>query len=589
MHATHLPALQRGDFQLTVVSASRAAGVLTGRFLGILEPDGRRELAAGLTTLPGSDLDTVCAQVSFPPLDPATAHVTRAVRTLPVLVSLAEHRDTSADPGVLTPQDLAVGCDSHRLYLAAPALGERLEAWGMHALNLRTHTPPLARFVTELSRALCAQVTAFDWGAAARLPFLPRLRFGRTVLACARWRLDAAALPARAAGWERWDAALAGWRTGRRLPRLVGLAEDDRMLPLNLEEAGHRVLLRDHLHTQGYAVLEEAPAEKAAGWCGGRAHELVVPLAVSQPPDWPRLPRPARERLVGRDHGHAPGTSGLLFAKLYGDVHRQDVILAERLPALLAQWGEEQPMWWFLRFREGRDHYLRLRITLPGSGPEAFGEAARRVSTWAGDLRGRRLLREVAYATSYPETGRWGSGKALAAAEAVFAADSRTVLTQLTQPARPHPRALAAANVAAIAIAFTGSITAAMEWLISHVPATAPAAVPRPVFTEAVHLADLRDDFHALHRVPGGAPVVHAWAERSTALAAYHAQLPGPHTATSTPMTSWALCYIRTFSASVASTPRRRRCACIWPGPQRWPTSPVRKAAGEPRAGPCGC
>ncbi|MGH3830823.1 MAG: lantibiotic dehydratase [Pseudonocardiaceae bacterium] len=531
VHASHLSALQRGDFQLTVVSVSRAAGVVTGRFLSILEPDGRRELAAGLTGLPGSDPDTVCAQVSFPPLDPATAHVARAVRTLPALISLAEHRDITADSGVLTPIDLAVGCDSHRLYLAAPARGERLDAWGMHALNLRTHTPPLARFVTELCHALCAQVTAFDWGAAALLPFLPRLRSGRTMLAPARWRIDAAELPARSAGWERWDAALAGLRTRRRIPRLVHLVEDDRLLPLDLEETGHRVLLRDHLYTQRNAVLEEAPDEMAVGWCGGWAHEVVVPLAASQPPTWPRLPRPTQERIVGRDHGHVPGTSRLLFAKLYGDVHRQDLILAEHLPALLARWGEEQPVWWFLRFREGRDHYLRLRITLLDSGPEAFGEAARRVGAWADDLRGRGLLREVAYATSYPETGRWGSGEVLAAAEAVFTADSRTVLAQLAQPARPHPRVLVAANFAAIAIAFTGSITVAMEWLISHVPATAPVAVPRPVFAGAVRLADPCDDFHALRLVPGGMPVVNSWAERSTALAAYRARLLGLHAA----------------------------------------------------------
>lgn len=76
-----------------------------------------------------------------------------------------------------------------------------------------------------------AQVTAFDWGAAAQLPFLPWLRSGRTVLAPARWRLDTAELPARTPGWERWDAALAEWRTRRRIPRLVYLAEDDRLLP----------------------------------------------------------------------------------------------------------------------------------------------------------------------------------------------------------------------------------------------------------------------------------------------------------------------------------------------------------------------
>jgi thiopeptide-type bacteriocin biosynthesis protein len=138
------------------------------------------------------------------------------------------------------------------------------------------------------------------------------------------------------------------------------------------------------------------------------------------------------------------------------------------------------------------------------------------------------LLREVAYATSYPETGRWGSDAALAAAEAVFTADSRTVLTQLAQPARPHRHALAAANFAAITIAFTRDVAAGMRWLIDHVPAKPPAAVPRPVYTAAQRLADPRDDFHALRREPGGTAIVNTWAARSQALAEYRSRLDGP-------------------------------------------------------------
>lgn len=98
----------------------------------------------------------------------------------------------------------------------------------MYALNLRTHTPPLVRFLTELSRAQCAQVTVFDWGAAAAVPFLPRLRYSRIVLASARWRLEASDLPGRVRLREEWDAALADWRALRRLPRRVHLVEDDR-------------------------------------------------------------------------------------------------------------------------------------------------------------------------------------------------------------------------------------------------------------------------------------------------------------------------------------------------------------------------
>lgn len=527
--ATSMDALERGVFHLTVTSVSRAAGVVTGRFLHLLTRQ-EREVLTGHCVDPSGEDEALLAQLSFPPLDPATAHVTRTMRILPVVVSLAEHRNTnSAD--VLTVRDLAVGCDSQRLYLSAPALGKRVEAWGLHALNLRKHTPPLARLLTELSRAQCAQVTDFDWGAAATLPFLPRLRFGRVVLAPARWRLAATDLPGRSVDWAAWDTALADWQARRHLPRRVHLVDGDRWLPLNLAEAAHRGLLREHLSVSPHAVLDEAPVQDAAGWCQGHAHEIVVSLVARQPPPAPRLPRPSRQRIVNpREHGHSPGSSRLLYAKLYGDVHRQDIVLGEYLPALLAEWPEPQPPWWFLRFGDGADHYLRLRIALPNSAPEAFGEAASRVSLWASGLRRRGLLREVAYATSYPETGRWGSDRALAAAEAVFTADSRTVLTQLAQPVRPHRRVLAAANFAAITIAFTGGAAAGMQWLIDHVPARAPAAVPRPVYAEAQRLADPREDFHALRRVPGGAAIVNTWATRSQALAAYRSHFDGPDT-----------------------------------------------------------
>ncbi len=536
--ATDPEALRRGDFRMTVTSISRAAGVTTGRFLGILDPVRRDQLTVDLANLPGSDPDTVCAQLSFPPLDPGTAHVGRAVQVLPVVVSLAEHRDTGAttaaatEPGVLTASDLAVGCDSHRLYLAAPAWGKRVEPWALHALNLRVHTPPLARLLTELPRATGAQVTTFDWGAAGRLPFLPRLRHGRSVLAPARWRLTSLELPDRTAEWATWDAAMAAWRARRRLPRLVHLTEDDQRLPLDLDDSGHRVLLREHLRTRRHAVLEEAPDENDAAWAGGRAHEVVVPLVASGSPGWPPLPAPTHERVIGRGHGLAPGASRLLYAKLFGSVHRQDTVLADHLHALLAQWGEEQPVWWFLRFREGDDHCIRLRIALPSSEPEAFGRAAGAVSAWADGLRRLGLLREVALATSFPESGRWGDGPALDAAESVFAADSAAVLSQLRQPpsVRPDPRALAAANFASLAVAFTGSASAGAEWLIGQVPPTAPAPVPRPVFAEAVRFADPRDDFHALRRTPAGSAIEEAWSTRSRAVAAYRRHLPGQHT-----------------------------------------------------------
>jgi thiopeptide-type bacteriocin biosynthesis protein len=112
----------------------------------------------------------------------------------------------------------------------------------------------------------------------------------------------------------------------------------------------------------------------------------------------------------------------------------------------------------------------------------------------------------------------------------VFRADSRAILAQLFQPRRPHERTLVAAHTVSIASAFLGSTQAGMRWLIDHIPPTAPAPVPRPQFTDAVRLADPRDDWAALRGAPGGAAIMSAWADRDTALAAYRQHLPGPHT-----------------------------------------------------------
>ncbi|WP_224283690.1 lantibiotic dehydratase [Streptomyces sp. LS1784] len=523
VHARSQEALDRGEFRLEVVSASRAAGVSVGRFLHLLEPGHRAAFTELLASLPTMDECTVTAQLSFPPLDPATGHVVRSLPTGQLVISLAEHRP--AADGVLVPQDLAVGCDGRRMYLAAPALGVRVEAAATHALNLRIHTPPLARLITELSRAQAAQVTRFDWGSLHALPFRPQLRHRRVILSPASWRLTAAELPTGNAPQQQWDAALTSWLTRRRAPRHVMLAADSQGLPLDLDHPGHRSLLRDHLRSAPHAVLVEEPDPADLGWAGGRAHEIAIPVTATRAPAWPRLPKPTPARILQRGHGDAPGTSRVLLASLYGDLERQDTVLARHLPDLLSRLGH--PKWWFVRFRDPRQH-LRLRIALPD--PAAFGPVAAVISTWTAELHQAGLLSEVVYPTSYAETGRWGEGPAWTAAEEVFRADSAAVLVQLAQPELPDRQALLAAHAVAIAAGFTGSTTAGLRRLVDNVPAKAPAVLPRPVFKEAVRLADPARNWAALRAEPAGNAIADAWARRHQALDAYRRHFPGPHT-----------------------------------------------------------
>ncbi|MEU1217147.1 thiopeptide-type bacteriocin biosynthesis protein [Streptomyces sp. NPDC005790] len=115
-----------------------------------------------------------------------------------------------------------------------------------------------------------------------------------------------------------------------------------------------------------------------------------------------------------------------------------------------------------------------------------------------------------------------GQGEALAAAEAVFAADSRAVVGALHHVHGPllHPTALVAVGMVDIARGFLGH-EAGMEWL-AHRP-TSPPTADRAVFEQAVRLARLRTPLD----LPGwNGEVTDAWQDRTTALTRYRRQLP---------------------------------------------------------------
>ncbi|NDU73749.1 Lanthionine biosynthesis protein LanB [Actinomadura sp. DSM 109109] len=517
LEAVSLEALARGHFQLTVVGPSRGIGTTTGRFIGLLSSGDRAKAVAVFDRLPDSEPRAMAVQLSFPPLNSGDAHVSRAPELLAATISLAEHRPPG--PGVIGVDDLVVGCDRRRLFLLSRSRGQRLEPVALHALDLRAHTPPLARFLADISRSQSAVVSNFSWGPAGRMPFVPRLRIGRTVLSPARWRLHRSDLPNRDAPWPQWRDGMCRWRDRRRVPDAVTLTDGDRALPLDLSQPAHLAVLRAHVDSTGVALLSEAAAGN--GWFDGHAHEIVAPMTAvvaGGSAGEPQVPTPRPQR---RDHGQLPGASRMLLVKLYSSAERHPEILGRYLPDLLARWATP-PKWWFLRYRDPLPH-LRLRIPL--DDPADFGPAANRVSAWAALLRREGLLNEVQFATSYPETGRWGRGRVLEAAEEVFAADSRALAVQFAQMAGSSPQALTAANFVSIAAGFSGSREGGMDWLIRHGKVDAARPLERSVLREAVRMANPKDGWAALRAVPGGDTVLAAWSERDQALTHYRDRL----------------------------------------------------------------
>jgi lantibiotic biosynthesis protein len=472
VNAPALEALGSGDFTLTVVSASRHAGTSVGRFLHLLAEPDRDRITRAWQALPASTAGAMAAQISSPPLTARTDPLARAPRVLPLL-SLGEHRP-SGDPGI-DITDLAVTADAHRLILVSRSRGRAVEPVIFSAVDLRRHAHPLARFLCEVSTATAAPCTPLSWGPLAEgLPFLPRVRAGRVILSPARWNLTSDDLPSPAAG--DWARHFDQFRRSRRIPDSVRLGDDDVLLRVNLTEPSHLALVRRHLDRAGTAVLTEDTGD--CGWIGGRAHEIVVPLASADPPR--PLARTIRPGRTWHGPGHLPGASTWLQASIFGHPGRHVGLLTGWLPGLLGQWTHgPADGWWFIRSATPAPH---LRIRLPLHHPGAYGPAARTLGEWTRSLHDAGLLADVTLGTYRPETGRYGTGPAMAAAEAVFAADSAFTVAHLSTAASTE--AATAAAMIDLAAAFHGQ--AAPAWLTEHLGYGGGPALERSLLAQVL-------------------------------------------------------------------------------------------------------
>ncbi|MBT2412074.1 lantibiotic dehydratase [Streptomyces sp. ISL-12] len=511
VHAPTLDAVRHGDYRLLVTGAPRPASSMLGRFARLLPKDAQTALGASYTA---TSPDTVPAQLSFSPRRRRNENVARVPQLLHHSIPVAEH--TTASPGAIALEDLAVIADRDRFHLVRASTGQYIEPRVPHALEASVHTPPLARFLAEITTAHTAVYKSFSFGAASPLPFLPRVRYRRTILRPARWLLSADDLPSRSAPMTDWDKALDQHRDRLRLPDRFALVENDQQLPIDVSRHLDRALLRSCLNRVRLVELREAPTAQDRAWIG-RPHELLVPLAHRQAdtlrsartPVALTMPRPARD--------------AVLQARLHAHPARFSQILTTHLPNLIGQFPGS-PRWWFHRHRDphhaGTGQYLVLSLEI--SDPDGYGQAAAAVRAWATDLDRQHLARGLDLVPVHPHTGLYGHGAALDAAHAVFAADSAAALAQIRAASEDSSTAqvLAGTSMLDLAAGLIGCRTEAADWLASALPRdTGP--LDHALSRRAIALTAPT----ALDGLPAESMIATAWQARGAALAAYRQYL----------------------------------------------------------------
>jgi thiopeptide-type bacteriocin biosynthesis protein len=531
VHAASTAAIDRGEFRLWVTAAPPAHTSMAGRFAYLLDEADHARLVATYTARPVDQngpgtavADVVAVQLSFPPRRPHNENVVRVPPLLGDIVLLSEHPDpTCPDLTVVGVDDLAVTADAEQMYLVQLSTGRRVIPRIPHALDTSVQSPPLARFLAEVADARSAVFRGFDHGAARVLPYVPRIRYRRTVLTAARWILSGKDFADRLGTHDRQE-ALWSWRQRWQVPARVVLIHGELRLPLNLDQELDRALLYGRLAGIDRVELHEDGPHDGQGWIG-RPAELLIPMTAISPSARP-LPATAAPGAALQ-----PGDSAVVHAQLVGNPARFDEILTAHLPRFAAALHDprdpDSPVeaWWVRRHRDmirpETDQHLAVFLRLTGS--QHYGAVAARLAAFAADLDSRGLPGQLTLAPAPQHPARYGDGPALTAAEQVFATDTTAAIAQLAaaQTSGIPTQALAAASMAHLAASFAPDPHTGYRALLGCLPQE-HGPLNRELRDRALAVADPADQYRAVRALPGGDAVAAAWRARDTALHAYH-------------------------------------------------------------------
>jgi thiopeptide-type bacteriocin biosynthesis protein len=344
------------------------------------------------------------------------------------------------DARTIPASDLQVSVLDGRIVLRSARLGRRIIPRLSSAHNYRRGLAPY-RFLCLLQAQGKAGALSWRWGPGAEAaPFLPRVRFGRIVLALARWRVEEREIRAlsRAPEGERFQ-AFAAWRATRRLPRWVALADSDNRLPVDLDNPLAVDCLLHEIGDREEALLEELWPETgrliARGPEGAYRHELIVPFVRTPEPNRAHRAVPPAHAEAGRITRRFPPGSEWLYLKLYTSHGVADELLTGIVAPLSQQaLGDgSADRWFFLRYNDPEFH---LRWRIHGEPPALFERMWPEIKSAIDPLVEDGTIWRVQLDTYEREVERYGGPDAIAATENIFWADSDAVagIVELLEP-----------------------------------------------------------------------------------------------------------------------------------------------------------
>lgn len=407
-----------GNFDLVLSQIALEGGSSIGRFLDFLDVSAREELHAFLQEEENTEPHSDFVEVSYWPKEARCANV--AIQ--PCLRKYAIDPQQQPSPQSMNLDDIYVGATSEYLYLTDKYGKLDIVTRVGNLLNLKCAPEPL-RLLREITLARYAVVSSDLWeDEVDKSIYLPRLRYGKTLISLATWNLDGTSL----AVVSKEDAIqkFTQWAEQWRLPNQVVLAQGDNHLLFNRD---HPVFLKkiatSLLKGERIRMVEHLAAPWVTSGSQAYVSECVAPFVKNKAySSEQKAVQPIAFNPVGfQDRWKLLGGNWLYFKVYLGERSIENFLL-HHLSLFLKKIGLP---WFYVRYQDPLHHLrVRIEVTERDQWVSTLFELEKASPFWME----RGFIKKLELCPYEREIERYGGIDLIQSIEKLFCADTLSVI-----------------------------------------------------------------------------------------------------------------------------------------------------------------
>jgi thiopeptide-type bacteriocin biosynthesis protein len=273
-------------------------------------------------------------------------------------------------------QDLMVSIKNGRIFLRSKKLNKEIIPRLTTAHNFSMNPVPHYYFLCDLQYQELKANLSWNWGFLNEFDYLPRVRYGKTILAKARWKISVSDFSTNKNIKEsELEGLIKPYFASKKIPYRVTISQGDNQLPIDIDNEYCLKILAKDLKKFETLELHECLFNESNLLVrrpeGGYTNEIIIP--------WTKQAEKNNRSQFQPQHTtqHSNGTevqrsflSGdqWCYVKIYCGVKTADRILSEVLKPITEKLLTEQKIdkWFFIRYADP-DHHIRIRFLGEGN------------------------------------------------------------------------------------------------------------------------------------------------------------------------------------------------------------------------------